>query len=68
MCDPPRQCCGSGLGPKRAGLAGLLKRLTGPVQVAEDTESTVVFLYSKEKQCALTRLFDWSAIWRDVIL
>jgi hypothetical protein len=32
------------------------KRLTAPGAAAEDTESTVVFLYSKEKHGILKRL------------
>jgi hypothetical protein len=31
------------------------KRLTGPGAAAEDTESTAVFLYSKEKDCRIHR-------------
>jgi hypothetical protein len=59
---------GSGLGTGIELLSGSLKRLTAPAPVAEDTESTVVFLYSKEKTVRPYAPFDWSALWRNVTL
>jgi hypothetical protein len=44
------------------------KRLTAPGAAVEDTESTVVFLYSKEKAVHPYAPFDWSALWRNVTL